>query len=96
MTPQEREQFNTMLRQVSELYAWMEKRKEQQISYPLDDSSRNAISEGSATPEGVGTATLIQTLALTGNAQNIDVPSAYVGTEKVRINGTVREIPYIA
>jgi ATP-dependent protease Clp ATPase subunit len=97
MTPVQLEQFNTMIRQVNEVYTWMQSRKVQQISYPLDDASRTAVSESNViVPTGTGATTLTQSIGLSGNPQNINVPAAYVGTEKLTINGVTREFPYIA
>lgn len=86
MTPQEQQ----MLR---ELYEWMQQRKQQQLAFPVDDASRASL--GVATGRGAGSTTKTQTLALTGNPQNINVPAAYVQTVVVEIEGSLYEFPSI-
>ena len=45
MTPEQTKQFNDMMRKVNELYLWMEARKKQQLTSPLDSVSQNVIKE---------------------------------------------------
>ena len=86
MTPQERQ----MLR---ELYTWMQARKRQQISLPLDPASKNlfaGIRDG-----GLGSHLLTQSISLSGVAENINVPASYAGTLFIVSDGSTYEIPFL-
>lgn len=45
MTPQERQQFLHMQRQIEDLTEWMNARKRQQLVYPIDTVSMKALNE---------------------------------------------------
>lgn len=78
---------------VKELTDWKNKREIQQISYPLDEASKNIV--GGLTYSSAGASSLTQTVNVPSTPTDISVPSAYSGTEIVVINGVLREIPYL-
>lgn len=78
---------------VAELMEWKQKRSVQQLSYPVDDSSRNAL--GVATITGRGTATLTQSVAVASTPTNITVPAAYTDTILIVSEGNQYEIPIL-
>ena len=80
MTPEEKTQLN-------QVFEWMQQRKVQQLSYPVDDASRNSL--GAAIVTGAGTTALTQTLASTPGA----VPKAYARTFILVSNGMQYEVP---
>jgi len=84
MTPEQTQQLK-------ELYEWMQQRKVQQLSYPVDDASRNSL--GVPVGNGTGSTTKTQALSLTGNAQNINVPAAYAQTFLLVVDGVRYEVP---
>jgi hypothetical protein len=88
MTPEELSQLK---REVEEMKRWKQQKELQQLSFPLDDSSRNIlrtfIKTGVAASETV-------TLNLTGNAQNIVVPATPDGYLTGTIDGAQVHIPY--
>lgn len=88
------ERIKKLEAQLSDLMAWKAQRERQQIAYPLDTTSESII--GSTRYEGTGTAALIQTISLSGAAEDIDVPAAYSDTIVVSIGSTRVEIPIIA
>ena len=45
MNEEQTRQFNEMIRKVDELYRWMEDRKRQQLTFPLDLTSVNVLNE---------------------------------------------------
>lgn len=77
--------------QLQEVYDWMKQRKVQQLAYPVDDASRDALR--AVLGVGVGSTTKTQTIILTGNAQSISVPAAYVRTFLINIDGAYYEVP---
>lgn len=79
--------------EVAELKKWREERRVQQISYPIDESSRNAL--GAPSYVGPGSSDLTDTVNIGATPTSIQVPSAYAGTVIIRINGTSYEIPYL-
>jgi len=91
MTPQEKEKMAQLEAQVTLLMEYMNARKIQQISFPLDEASKTSL--GVPTSEGAGSTALTENRSLTGNAQTISVPKAYVQTILVRINGALYELP---
>lgn len=86
MTP---EQQNML----EEVFNWMQQKKVQQISFPLDDASRNA--SGFASRVGQGSTTKTQTYT-DSNGDTLTGPKAYLGTVIFLADGTQYEIPYIA
>ena len=81
--------------QVRELLEWKARKEQQQLIYPLDENSRNAIEIDDFIDRGPGSATLTQSINLSGNAQTIVVPAAFTASRKVLIGGAEYEIPYI-
>lgn len=82
MTPEQEAKLN-------EIYEWMQERKRQQLTYPLDDVSLAAILERLATitVTGTSTATLTQTYTDSGTDTHTG-PKAYNGRLIVVANGT--------
>lgn len=87
MSPEEK-------RMLEEVHQWMTQRKQQQISQPLDDPSRNII--GGLQDDGNGSSSLTQSINLSGNPETINVPAAYQDTRLILIGGIRYEIPYIS
>jgi len=58
--------------------AWKATKEVQQISYPLDEASRNSL--GVITSDGPGTGTLTQSVTVSSTPTNITVPKAYTGS----------------
>lgn len=82
MTPEQEAKLN-------EVFEWMQARKVQQISHPLDLASKATLS--AATLSGTGSANDKDTIALTGDAQNIEVPANPSGTVILEIEGSLHE-----
>lgn len=84
------------LQQLKEVYEWMQTRKKQQFSYPLDDASKNTLSEGAVLSDGPGATTLDQSIGLSGAPEVITVPAPFVGSVKILAGGVEYEVPAIA
>lgn len=78
---------------VAELMEWKRKRSVQQLSYPVDDASRNAL--GVATVTGRGAAALTQSVSVTTTPTSITVPAAYTDTILIVSEGNQYEIPIL-
>jgi spore coat protein U-like protein len=85
MTPQEKQMLQ-------EIYEWMQEKKKQQISYPLDDASRNALGVLSVTGNGASALTQVYT---DSNTDTHTGPKAYADTLIVVFEGAQYEIPYL-
>jgi len=85
------EQLIQLQIQVAELLAWKEGKDVQQISFPLDDASRNSL--GVLTVEGTGSATLTQVIVTSGPTAT--VPAAYTGSIVLNVEGEFVTIPTI-
>ena len=48
MTPEERQRLNALESQIKELMSWVEQKKVQQISLPLDSASADIIIDATA------------------------------------------------
>ena len=88
------EQLQQILSRLTVLEEYVRQRKLVQLPAPVDDISKNNI--GAASDEGTGTTALTDTIALSGGAENIDVPKAYADTEIIVIGGKRMEIPVIS
>lgn len=84
MTPEQEKKLN-------ELYDWMTRKKIQQIDFPLDDASKNNLKTFVKTGTAASTT---QTIALSGNAQNITPPAQPDGFLTGVIDGAQVYIPY--
>jgi hypothetical protein len=86
-------ELDILKKEVEELKAkW--KSMESASSFPFSvDQAIKARVGGSVQSTGTGAATT-QTIALSGNAQNIDVPAQPTGTLKVRVGITDYELLY--
>jgi len=84
------EEFKKLREDVDTIIKWMNDRKTQQISYPLDEASKNAM--GVATLVGPGGHALTQTKTDSGG-DTVVVPAAYTGTIILLIDGAQYEIP---
>lgn len=83
-------------RKIDELYEDLQRRKLQQIAFPLDEASKESIG---IYPFRAGTTALTQALNGTdsrGDTFSVTVPKAYTGSEIISVNGKLREFPYIA
>lgn len=81
-------------RQLAELTEWVSQRKTQQIAYPLDEASVNALR--SPTYVGSGSTGLTRSINIGSTPTTITVPAAYAGSVIIRINGANYIIPYLA
>lgn len=88
-----KEQLTRLEQQVKQLLDWMAAKKQQQISRPLDDASRNNI--GALYASSGTSKSLTQSVDIDDTPSSIEVPTAYAGTVFVLIDGKVREIPYL-
>lgn len=86
------ERLQQLEREIAELRAWRQLREQQQISYPLDDASRNTI--GAVSGAGPGSSTLTQTINTAGATAS--VPAAYAGSIIIAVEGGQYEIPYLS
>lgn len=84
MTPEERQQFKDLL-------AWKAERETNQISSPLDDTSRLVLR--AITTQGLGSSALTQTISTSGATAT--VPSAYVSSVIIETPDGRFEIPAI-
>lgn len=87
------EEEKTML---NEVYDWVQKRKIQQIAYPIDDASLSTILEriGILTSTGTSTSTLTQVYTDSGT-DTVTAPKAYSGRLKIIVNGVEYQVPYL-
>lgn len=88
MTPEE---FAQLKRDIAELKLWRAVKELQQLSYPLDEASKSEV----VTPQGAGATALTQVYT-DSRGDTVTAPKAYAGSEKLLINGRIREIGYIA
>lgn len=92
-----KERVDNLARQNQELLEWKRQKTQQQISYPLDDPSRNIV--GGLQDDGPGATSLTQVYTDNNAVSGGDTHTgtkAYAGTRLILINGTRYEIPYIA
>jgi hypothetical protein len=87
MSPEDRAKFD-------EMYAFVQAKKYQQISEPLDEASKNAL--GVPTGRGRGGTTATQTITIGVGGGSATVPANPVGTIILDIAGVRYEVPYIA
>ena len=73
----------------------MDYRRFQQIRYPLDETSKQIITEaGTLNPHGLGTATTQVVNVSGGGGGTVTVPAQPSGTIKVFVNGVEYELLY--
>lgn len=80
-------------KKVNEMYEWFQARKVQQLSYPVDEASKNAIS--AVQKFGVGSSDLTDTVIVGPGGATFDVPKAYAGSIVVSVDGENYEIGYL-
>lgn len=81
--------------QVAELLEWKRQRETQQLSFPVDDASRNALSV--VTGNGLGSTALTQTYNVIGGGGGaITGPKAYTDTIILLVDGGQYEVPIVA
>lgn len=85
------ERLRELEAKIAELAAWKAAREVQQINYPIDEASLNAIR--AATYVGQGSGSLTRNINLTGEVQSITVPTSYAGSIQLRAGGTTHTIP---
>lgn len=86
MKPEERQML-------MELYTWMQQRKQQQITGPLDDASKNSL--GALLDYGAGSTALTQSIDTSGSSAT--VPAAFTASRIINLgNGSTIEVPIIA
>lgn len=71
-------ELEQLKRDVEELKAWKLSKETQQLSYPVDDASKNSL--GALVDRGTGSAGAQVEINLTGNPQDINVPANPSGT----------------
>lgn len=78
-----------------EVYEYMQSRKVQQLTYPLDDQSKASMEV--PTGEGLGNTTpLFDTVNIASTPTSIPVPLQYAGTILLKIEDVTYEIPFIS
>lgn len=82
-----------MVAKVGELHAWMQQKRQQQISYPLDEASKTSM--GVPSKFGSGSKTLTQSITIPNGGGSANVPAAYSGSIVLLIEGGQYEIPYL-
>lgn len=87
------DQINQLEGLVADLMEWKRQRETQQLSYPVDDASRNAL--GAAFKIGLGSTTKTQVYT-DSHGDTLTGPKAYLGTVIFLADGTQYEIPYLA
>lgn len=86
-------EIELLKQQIAQLMEWKRQKELQQISFPLDDASRNNL--GVIASGGEGSTTKTQTY--TDSAMDTHTgPKAYLGTIILKVGATNYEIPYIA
>lgn len=78
MTPEQQAQFE-------EMYAWFQARKQQQLEYPVDDASKNAL--GVVTYQGPSTHATSTTVTIPSGGGTVTVPVVPTGFISVNIEG---------
>jgi hypothetical protein len=86
-------ELDILKQQVSELLEWKRQKELQQISFPLDDTSKNIL--GVVVGEGNGATALTQVYT-DSNTDTHTGPKAYVDTIILKVGAIRYEIPYIA
>lgn len=87
MTPDEK-------RMLREIYAWMQLKKRQQITLPVDAASKAAL--GALIGGSIGTSDLTDTITIGAGGGSADVPKAYAGTFWIIDGGTQKEVPFLS
>ncbi len=104
MKPEEKRQFDalireveTMRRQLDEALKYIAERKVQQLTFPLDDGSLQAIFENQSTMVATGTSasSLTQSYADSGG-DNVVAPKAYTARLIVVANGVTYHLAALA
>jgi hypothetical protein len=86
MNPDERRKLN-------EIYAWMQAKRKQQLTLPVDAASIAAL--GALTSHSFGSSDLTDTITIGAGGGSASVPKAYVGTLWVVKDGAEYEVPYL-
>ena len=86
--------MNPTPEQLQEMWEWYQARKEQQLAYPVDEASKNAL--GAGVLLGPGSTARTQNIVIGSGGGSAAVPAAYAGTLLVVFEGARYEIPYIA
>lgn len=73
--------------------AYIEARKKQQITLPLDEASQNIVSDGTVEGLGDGTAPLTQSVFIGSTPTSISVPAPFVKSVRMEVNGLTIEVP---
>jgi len=90
MTPEEK----TMLQEV---FNYIQERKRQQISFPLDEASRNTVFDGSLIGDDLGNGSTALTQVYTdSNSDTHTGPKAYTDTRLIKIGTVTIEVPYLS
>lgn len=91
MNPQQLAQLQA---QVAELLAWKAARERQQLSYPVDDTSRLALR--AVTDSGFGSSALTQNVTISSTPQSITVPATPAGSILLFTPSGTVEVPYLS
>jgi hypothetical protein len=75
------------------MWAWYQARKQQQISYPLDEASKASL--GVPTGQGAGSSTPNQTTSIPPTGGSVTAPVPNAGTFLLNVAGVTYEIGYI-
>lgn len=86
-------QIADLMNKVNILMEYKEAREEQQISYPLDDASRNTLR--AFTRFGPGSKTTTRSQSIGSTPTSITVPVNPTGTVIIEAEGAQFEVPYL-
>lgn len=95
MTPEER--IKELEGQVASLMQFMQDKKRQQISLPLDEASKNVVFDGAPIGDDLGNgATALTQVYTDSNSDTHTGPKAYVDTRLIKIGTATIEVPYLS
>ena len=87
-------QLNNQLRVLQD---FIEQKKRQQISFPIDETSKNIIFDGSLIGDDLGNGSTALTQVYTdSNSDTHTGPKAYVDTRLIKIGTVTIEVPYLS
>lgn len=85
------------LAKFNELVRWMEEKKTQQISFPLDEASKNTVFDGTPIGDDLGNgATALTQVYTDSNSDTHTGPKAYADTRLIKIGTVTIEVPYLS
>lgn len=86
------DELQQLKEQVAELMEWKQQREVVQLSYPVDDTSRQNLR--AITTSGSGSHPLTQNITVPVGGSSFNVPAAFTGTIFLETSDGRKEIPY--